>query len=359
MTLRRVNTGLFDCTGVEGVPDWRAFVPARQSDGAVGYDVRACRVLDKDSRQVIGDFPYAIEPGGFALFGIGVIMAIPQGILCLVNPRSGLATKHHVVLANGPGTVDPDYRGEIACSMYNISGEPFVVNRGDRIAQLVFAPIVLPQFRYVDSVDKLPVTTRADGGFGSTGISGDGFGTAGYDLALRQLDIYFMEVVLATSRLSDCVRGCELDLDGRAKRDDRGQLIGQTRRLGCVFARGHNSVATGFNAQHPGADSCAEVGCLRDARGIESGTRLEVCRAIHAEQMAITNAANEGSSLKGCTMYCNAEPCLNCAKELTNIELEAVVILEGGYSNTEGLDLVMSAGIPVRTVKREWLYTGG
>lgn len=54
MTLRRVNTGLFDCTGVEGVPDWRAFVPARQSDGAVGYDVRACRVLDKDSGRSSG-----------------------------------------------------------------------------------------------------------------------------------------------------------------------------------------------------------------------------------------------------------------------------------------------------------------
>jgi dCMP deaminase len=85
---------------------------------------------------------------------------------------------------------------------------------------------------------------------------------------------------------------------------------------------------------------------------------LAVCRAIHAEQMAITNAANEGSSLKDCTMYCNAEPCLICAKMLTNIELEAVVILEGGYSNTEGLDVVMSAGIPVRAVRRKWLHTG-
>lgn len=61
---------------------------------------------------------------------------------------------------------------------------------------------------------------------------------------------------------------------------------------------------------------------------------MEVCRAIHAEQMTITNAANEGSSLKSCTMYYNAKPCFNCAKELINIELEAVVILDGGHSST-------------------------
>lgn len=352
-----MSTGLIDVAGVEGVVDWRDFIPSRQSDGAVGYDVRACRWLDKDSRKVIGNFPVRIEPKGFALFGIGVVMAVPQGTDCQVRPRSGLATKFHVMLANGPGTVDPDYRGEIACSMVNLGDIPYIVEHGDRIAQLIFTPILLPQFHPVESVSKLPKTTRAGGGFGSTGIRGEGFGTAGYDFALRELDVYYMEIVLATARRSNCVRGCPLDDQGRAKRDGRGQLVGQSRRLGCVFARGNTIVATGFNAQYPGAEICAEVGCLRTQLGIESGTRHEICRAIHAEQMAIANAANEGSSLNGCTLYCNAEPCLVCAKIIAGLRLEAVVVLEGGYSNPEGLGVVMSAGIPVRVIKKDWLYT--
>jgi len=244
---------------------------------------------------------------GFALLGIGVIMAVPPGIDCQVRPRSGLATKFHVMLANGPGTVDPDYRGEVACSMVNLGSQSFTFNRGDRIAQLIFTPILLPQFHAVESHDKLPRTTRADGGFGSTGISGDGFGTVGYDVAMREQDVYLMEIVLATARRSNCIRGCQLDDEGRPERDSYGRLIGQKRQFGSVIARGDKIIATGYNAQYPGADLCAEVGCLRDAEQIPSGERLEVCRAIHAEEMAILSAANEGASVRGCTMYCNGE----------------------------------------------------
>ena len=352
------KTGLVDYTGADGVEDWRDFIPTRQSAGAVGYDVRACRVLDPDTREVVGTLPYTIPPGGFVLIGTGVRMAVPPGVDAQVRPRSGLATKScHITLANGPGTIDPDYRGEAGCSMHNEGIEPYTINRGDRIAQLVFTRVLLPVFHGVESADRLPSTTRGGGGFGSTGISGDGFGTGECDAALMMMDVYYMEIVLAASRLSDCVRGCKLDKKGRAKRDARGQLVGQTRRLGCVFARGNTTVATGFNKIYRGAESCAEKGCLRLKLGIESGTRHEICRATHAEQMAIANAANEGSSVSGCTMYCNAEPCLICAKIIANLDLEAVVILEGGYSSPEGLEVVLSAGIPVRQIPKKWLYT--
>ena len=349
-------SGLIQFTGIDGVEDWQDFAPARQTDGAVGYDVRACRYLDPISREVCGDFPVIIDPKGFALFGIGVVMAVPPGIDAQVRPRSGLATKHHVMLANGPGTVDPDYRGEIACSMYNAGDEPYQINRGDRIAQLIFTPILLPVLHKVPSRDDLPQTTRADGGFGSTGIGGSGLGTEGYDAALRDLDVYMMELVFAAARRSNCVRGCPLDDDERAKRDEYGRLIGQTRKLGCVIASGDRSIASGYNHQRPGAPLCAEDGCQRDAEGIPSGERLEVCRAIHAETSALTSALLTGVSVQGCTMYCNAEPCLPCATIITSIGLGALVILEGGYSSGAGLDIVRSAGIPVRAVQKKWLH---
>ena len=348
--------GLIQCTGVVGVDDWLDFIPTRQTDGAVGYDVRACLYLDPVTRDICGDFPVTIEPGGFALFGIGVIMAVPPGADCQVRPRSGLATKSHVMLANGPGTVDPDYRGEVACSMLNLGDEPFVVERGDRIAQLVFTPIFLPTFHPVKSERDLPVTIRADGGFGSTGISGSGSGTTGYDAELRNLDVYMMQLVFAAARRSNCVRGCPLDGDGQAQRDEYERLIGQTRMFGCVIASGDRSIASGYNHQRPGAPLCADVGCLRDAEGIPSGEHLEVCRAIHAETSALTSALRTGVSVQGCTIYCNAEPCLACATTITSIGLGALVILEGGYSSGAGLDIVRSAGIPVRIVKKEWLH---
>jgi dUTP pyrophosphatase len=244
MMITATGCGLIDCAGVEGVEDWQSFVPARQSDGAVGYDIRACQYLDPMTREVIGDFPVTIKPRGFALFGIGVVMAVPPGVDSQVRPRSGLATKHHVVLANGPGTVDPDYRGQVACSMANLGNEPYTINRGDRIAQLVFTPILLPQFHLVDSQERLPKTTRADGGFGSSGVGGSGYGTAGHDSIIRELDVYLMEIVLATARRSNCARGCERDAEGKALRDDRGRLVGQRRRIGCVIARGDKWAGT-------------------------------------------------------------------------------------------------------------------
>jgi dUTP pyrophosphatase len=211
------NISLIKFTGVEGVKNPENFVPERKSDGAVGYDIKAARVLDKITRAEIGIFPVEIKPNKTALIGIGVVMAIPEGIDCEVRPRSGLATKYDINLANAPGTVDPDYRGEVACALRNNGNKSFTVNYGDRIGQLIFTPIFLPEFLLVNSIADMPITARKSGGFGSTGISSnEGHGTKNYDARIRKIDKYMMKIVLATAELSNCARGC--------KKDDNGNL---------------------------------------------------------------------------------------------------------------------------------------
>jgi len=164
-----------------------------------------------------------------------------------------------------------------------------------------------------------------------------------------------MGIVIATSRLSNCVRGCQRGADGSFPRDERGYLVGQTRRYDCIIAIPEELrvIATGFNGQPPGSELCAEVGCLRDERGIPSGQMTEVCRAIHAEWMAITTAANVGIPIAGATMYVNAEPCLNCAKFIAGTKIHALVVKKGGYGETHGLDIVKAAGIVVREIEFE------
>ena len=197
----------------------------------------------------------------------------------------------------------------------------------------------------------LRATRRGLGGFGSTGISGEGLGTSGYEAQVMAIDQYFMRGVLEIAKLSDCVRGCPKDEEGKYMYDEYGHLVGQKRRFGCIIARGLSVVASGFNCQYPGADKCAEVGCLRDTESIPSGQQMERCRAIHAEQSAIISAAREGG-IQGTTMYVNAEPCLYCARMIAGLKsvgLESLVILAGEYPN-HGLDIVRNAGIEVRTV---------
>ncbi len=96
----------------------------------------------------------------------GIAVAIPDGYAGFVTPRSGLAARHGISVVNGPGLVDAGYRGEIKVILVNLSQEIFVIERGDRIAQLVVVPIAVQEFV---GVDELPVTTRGSGGFGSTG----------------------------------------------------------------------------------------------------------------------------------------------------------------------------------------------
>lgn len=109
-----------------------------------------------------------LQPGEIRLVRTGLIMELPEGIECQVRPRSGLALEHGITLPNSPGTVDPDYRGELRIIMQNLGPEPVTLLRGERVAQLVFARFESPQ---VVEAEQLGETERGDGGFGSTGTS--------------------------------------------------------------------------------------------------------------------------------------------------------------------------------------------
>jgi dUTP pyrophosphatase len=136
----------------EGLP-----LPARQSPGAAGADLLAA---------VAADAEVEIPPGGRALVPCGFAMALPTGFEAQVRPRSGLAAHHGVTVLNAPGTIDADYRGEVKVILVNHGEETFIVRRGDRIAQLVVAPVVSFAFQQAESLDATP---RGSGGFGSTG----------------------------------------------------------------------------------------------------------------------------------------------------------------------------------------------
>jgi len=128
-------------------------LPARSTPQAAGYDVRSAAAVD-------------LAPGSIALVPTGLVMELPEGIECQVRPRSGLALEHGLTLPNSPGTIDPDYRGELGIIVQNMGREMIHLARGDRIAQLVFAGFETPA---VEESHDLSSTSRAAGGFGSTG----------------------------------------------------------------------------------------------------------------------------------------------------------------------------------------------
>ncbi|MDB4968427.1 MAG: dut [Myxococcales bacterium] len=132
-----------------------AHLPKYMSDGAAGMDLAASL-----------DSPVTIAPRARALVGSGVAIALPRGYEAQVRPRSGLALKHGVTVLNSPGTVDEDYRGEIKVLLVNHGEEPFVVKPGERIAQLVIAPVSRVTFELTESLDE---TVRGAGGYGHTG----------------------------------------------------------------------------------------------------------------------------------------------------------------------------------------------
>jgi len=136
--------------GGEGLP-----VPEPATAGSAGVDLRAAV---SDER--------VIEPGARTLVPSGFAIALPEGFEAQVRPRSGLALRHGITIPNSPGTIDSDYRGEIKVILLNAGAEPFVVKRGDRIAQLVVAPVQRSAFVEVDDLDE---TDRGAGGFGHTG----------------------------------------------------------------------------------------------------------------------------------------------------------------------------------------------
>ncbi len=135
-------------------------LPAYQTDGAAGADV--CANFPPDKREGI-----TLAPGARALLPTGLRMAIPAGFEVQVRPRSGLALKHGVTVANAPGTIDSDYRGPLGVILVNLGAEPFHIAHGDRIAQLIVAPVVQAGFDLAESLDD---TARGARGFGSTGV---------------------------------------------------------------------------------------------------------------------------------------------------------------------------------------------
>jgi dUTP pyrophosphatase len=128
-------------------------LPAYATDGAAGMDVLAAEDVE-------------LAPGARHAVATGLALAIPPGFEVQVRPRSGLALKHGITVPNTPGTIDSDYRGELKVILINHGAEPFAVRRGDRVAQLVLAPVTQATWLEVDELDE---TARGEGGFGSTG----------------------------------------------------------------------------------------------------------------------------------------------------------------------------------------------
>lgn len=133
-----------------------AVIPVYKTEGAAGADV--CAFLDK---------PVIIEPGKFSMIPTGLFFEIPFGYEIQVRPRSGLAAKNGVTVLNTPGTIDSDYRGELKVILINLGNEPFTINNGERIAQIIVSPVTTADFILSDSLSD---TERGEKGFGSTGV---------------------------------------------------------------------------------------------------------------------------------------------------------------------------------------------
>lgn len=134
-------------------------LPAYETDGAAGLDLRAALGAGQS---------LTLAPSSHGLVPTGLVLQLPRGFEGQVRPRSGLAARHGVTVLNAPGTVDSDYRGEVMAILINHGAAPFTIHHGDRIAQLVIAPVTRASFA---ETDRLEETRRGAGGFGSTGGS--------------------------------------------------------------------------------------------------------------------------------------------------------------------------------------------
>ena len=148
----KVTVELQQLAHADGLP-----LPAYQTSEAAGLDLMAA-VADSE--------PLTLAPGQYVLVPTGLAIALPPGFEAQVRPRSGLAAKHGVTVLNSPGTIDADYRGEIKVILINHGDAPFTIQRGDRIAQMVVAPVSSIDFELRETLD---ATKRGEGGFGSTG----------------------------------------------------------------------------------------------------------------------------------------------------------------------------------------------
>jgi len=151
-----VNEPILQLAWVDGA-DQSLGLPAYETERAAGADLRA-NFLDQGQ--------ITLAAGQIALVPTGLRMAIPMGFEVQIRPRSGLALKHGITLPNSPGTIDADYRGEVGVIMQNSGTAEFGISHGDRIAQMIVAPVVQASFEMCESLDD---TARGAGGFGSTG----------------------------------------------------------------------------------------------------------------------------------------------------------------------------------------------
>jgi dUTP pyrophosphatase len=137
--------------GCEDLP-----IPRYMSEDASGMDIYA----DVDGE-------VTLEPGDIKLISSGFYMSIPKGYEAQIRPRSGLAIKHGISIVNAPGTIDSDFRGLVSIILINHGKQPFIIRRGDRIAQMVIQPVIKAALKVVDELDE---TVRSQGGFGHTGV---------------------------------------------------------------------------------------------------------------------------------------------------------------------------------------------
>ncbi len=134
-------------------------LPDYQTGQSAGMDLFAA-IPEAEGRQI------TVQPGQRVLISTGLRIALPPGVEAQVRPRSGLAISHGITLINAPGTIDADYRGTVKVGLINLGKEPFVISHGQRIAQMIIAPIIRGKWKVVA---QLPETARGTGGFGSTG----------------------------------------------------------------------------------------------------------------------------------------------------------------------------------------------
>lgn len=133
----------------------QAVLPERKTDGSAGYDLCACIASD-----------FTINPGDLVIIPTGLAVEIPCGYAGMIYTRSGLGVKHGIHVSNGVGVIDSDYRGEMHVGLHNASRESYTIYPGERIAQLIITPVLLPE---IELVSALSETRRGEGGFGSTG----------------------------------------------------------------------------------------------------------------------------------------------------------------------------------------------
>lgn len=267
-----------------------ARISERASNNAVGFDAYASIVLNKITKEIIGELPVTINPGESVLIGIGIQLAIPWPYEAQVRPRSGLACKYDIELSNSPGTIDPDFRGEAGVLLRNRGKKPFIVEEGMRIAQLIFSKVEIP---VLEESEYLPETLRGTGGFGSTGLFEIEEGTTEYQKQITEKDKFYMKIVQLAA---------EHCLEGAA----------------CLIVKNANIISMG-------------------KKGI-----------ICAEMQALSNlVATGGTSSRGADMYLNTAPCDICSKLIVQSGIENVILSEE-VSAIGGINILKEAGVSVR-----------